>query len=220
MCQFFSGIITREKTLWSYETDGHEEIIKKYGLNDNTRNPDFVRVELIPKDGDIFNHKLSNWVLQVDQDHQPDWFSEKFAEEEMKKAIRKVFKKCFLIDKQIDKMKDEQFRFAKNVIIDIMENSNVGEMGGSSNVGVMRESSNVGEMGESSNVGEMWDSSNVGEMWDSSNVGVMRGSSIIRKLSKYVEIKEMYDNALMVEFTGDKIVVLTKNKDIKIKYVK
>ena len=71
MCQFFSGIITREETIWDYDDDSHEVLIKKAGLNDSSRSPNFVRVELLPKDGDIFNHDLKNWHLNIDQDFRP-----------------------------------------------------------------------------------------------------------------------------------------------------
>ena len=70
MCQFFSGIITREKTVWDYENDSHEFLIKKAGLNDKTNDPNFVRVELLPIDNDVFNHNIKNWKLQIDQDYK------------------------------------------------------------------------------------------------------------------------------------------------------
>ena len=238
MCQFFSGIITREKTLWDYYNDSHEELIRKYKLNDNTHDPDFVRVELLPQDNDIFNHDIKNWKLKVDQDYRPEWFNEKFAEQEMKKAIKKVFKKTFLMDQKIDELINQHIRFAKNVIINRMQSSRVGVMGGSSRVGVMGGSSRVGVMGESSQVGvmgessqvgvmrggsqvgEMWGSSQVGEMRESSQVGVMGGSSQVKKYNKTVKVNNQYDKSLVIEYSGDSVIIITPNKDTKLKKLK
>ena len=114
MCQFFSGVITREGVVYDLWKDSHEELLKKAGLKDTLRHPEFVRVELLPKNGDIFNHSPENWKLSVDQDFRPEWFSEEFAELEMKKAFKVVSKRVFLVGKKLDKIEGQKYRFLKD----------------------------------------------------------------------------------------------------------
>ena len=62
MCQFHSGIITykNKRAITNLDKDSHTDLLEQAGLKDDTSNPNFVRVEILPQDGDIFNHKESN----------------------------------------------------------------------------------------------------------------------------------------------------------------
>ena len=97
MCQFFSGIIEykHKGVIYDLDKDSHEDLIKKGNLDDSKREPNFVRVELLPQDNNIFNHKLDNWKLKIDQDFIPNWFDEQKAEKQMKEAIKEVWKERF-----------------------------------------------------------------------------------------------------------------------------
>jgi hypothetical protein len=110
MCQYFSAVKTEEKLLWLMDSMSHEEIINHYGLNDKTDSPDFVRLELLPRDGNIFNHNLDNWELKVDQDLLPPWWDDdmkKVATHEMKDAVKYHWKERFILDgMKIDKISD------------------------------------------------------------------------------------------------------------------
>ena len=88
MCQIKSAIVLKDKVFCPWDYDGHEEMIRELKLNDKTISPDFVRVEIVPIDGNIFNHDLKNWQLKVDQDFRPEWFNEKFAEKELKEILQ------------------------------------------------------------------------------------------------------------------------------------
>lgn len=79
MCKPFSAIVTRNSVLWSRTSDRHETIIAENHLNDKTTSPDFVRVELTPKNGD-FRKPIADWEFTVDQDFLPDWWSREWAE--------------------------------------------------------------------------------------------------------------------------------------------
>lgn len=102
MCRFFSGVVTKNKTYVDYDDDSHEEILKKAGLTDNDRNPTFMRVELCPEDGDVWNHDIKNWKLGFDQDFKPDWFEERWAEEEMRNEIKKLWEERFVTGKKFE----------------------------------------------------------------------------------------------------------------------
>ena len=116
MCQFFSAIITKNGIIFNSATDSHEDLLEQAGIKDDSSSPDFVRVELLPKDHDIFNHQLDNWELKVDQDIIPAWFNKESTESKAKEAIQQVWGEIFFIDLQ-DKwqlVKNKSRIFVKN----------------------------------------------------------------------------------------------------------
>ena len=96
MCGFFSCLVTKNDVLYDLNIDSHEDLIKKFNLHDNTTNPTFVRIECIPKDGNIFNHESTNWETRKDQDCIPDWFDIREVDKLVKKELKTVFKKLFV----------------------------------------------------------------------------------------------------------------------------
>ena len=74
MCSPASMIVTKNKVHWLPWCDSHEEIIKKYGLNDTGRDPGFVRVEITPENND-YRIPHDKWGYRVDQDYLPDWYN-------------------------------------------------------------------------------------------------------------------------------------------------
>ena len=208
MCQIKSAIVLKDKVFMPLDYDSHEEMIKELGLKDNTTNPNFVRVEIVPIDGNIFNHDLKNWQLQVDQDFKPEWFSEKFALVEMQKILKKWWQERFLIDKEVKEIKEGRW-FLKGSKVDyILGNTLIEQMWGSSQVKEMRESSQVKEMRESSQVKEMWESSQVKVMRESSQVKEMRESS---------QVGVMRESSLIKDYKGDNPIIYTPDKSIKLK---
>ena len=189
MCNFFSGIVTKDKTYAGWETDSHEDLIKAAKLDDTTNNPNFVRVEFVPKDGDIFNHNSDNWVLKVDQDFKPEWFTEKFAKSEMRKNLENFVKERFIVDREVDEIKTGRW-FLKNGIIRKL----CGD-------------AKVGEMRETSQVGVMMGTSQVGVMWETSQVGVY---------NKNVEYKTIKENGMAILYYKDNPEIIVANKNIKV----
>ncbi len=104
MSKFKSGIVLKDRVFCPLDYDSHKEMIAELKLDDKTSKPEFVRVEIIPIDNNIFNHNMDNWKLKIDQDFKPDWFSEEFAEAEMKTALKGVFEERFITKGAIDKI--------------------------------------------------------------------------------------------------------------------
>jgi len=207
MCNFISLVATKSKVFGDGHLDSHEEIIKQTGLKDDKPKEllTFCRVEITPKDNDIFNHDIDNWVLKVDEERTPDWWSDK-QEKMCLSRVKEILsdKSIFLIGGEYEEI-NEDIRFLKDVKIKILRSklemcnsSQVSEMCNSSQVGKMLGSSQVGKMLGSSQVGEMWDSSQVGKMWDSSQVGEMLGSNTINIWSSNVVIKEQKNGKSVV----------------------
>jgi len=79
MCNSASFIVTQNDVLFSKYSDSHEDIISENKLNDKTKKPDFVRIEISPKDND-YRTPIENWIFKTDQDFLPEWFNIKEAE--------------------------------------------------------------------------------------------------------------------------------------------
>jgi hypothetical protein len=64
MCRTKSGILLKDSVYMSFEHDHHTKMLEELGIKDDSAFPNFVRIEITPKDGDIFNHDLKNWVFK------------------------------------------------------------------------------------------------------------------------------------------------------------
>ena len=167
MCRPISGIITKDKILFSEIEHSHTAILEEYGIENSRKNAEtlFVRAELYPQNQDMFS-SIADWKFNVDQDIIPEWFVKEHEELRMREAVKvyaqnyiHVGKNCFELSSGLHWIKD-----CKNV--SLLGSAKVKQLI-SSQVGEMRGSSQVGEMRESSQVGMMWESSQVGEMWES-----------------------------------------------------
>ena len=108
MCNFFSAIIVdkNRKALWDPDIDSHTELLTKFNLKDETTSPNFVRVELLPPYGDVFNHDLKTWKFKTDQDFRPDWYNEEEAFQTTREAVSKLIDERFIINRMIAEIKD------------------------------------------------------------------------------------------------------------------
>jgi len=79
MCNSASFIVTQNDVFFSKYSDSHEDIISENKLNDKTDTPDFVRIEISPKDND-YRTPIESWIFKTDQDFLPEWFNIQEAE--------------------------------------------------------------------------------------------------------------------------------------------
>ena len=162
MCQFKSAIVTKKEVKYLLDEDSHTEILKYYNIKDDSQNPEFVRVEIVPKNNVplkevVYKLDLKHWEMRLDQDFKPDWWeaSIKWAEEEMLKVLKETVKKRFVLKGQhVKKIKEGECWYLIDGVVDELYGK-VNEMWGSSEVNVMRDSSEVNEMRGSSKVNEM-----------------------------------------------------------------
>ena len=87
MCKLKSAIVLKNK-IFMPDYDSHSDMLKELGIDDNFigATKKFVRVELSPENGDPFSD-IDGWILKVDQDIRPEWWSE---EEYKPQIIEKV----------------------------------------------------------------------------------------------------------------------------------
>ena len=120
MCKPASFVVTKNRIFWSKLSNSHEDIIEENNLNDSTRSPDFVRIEISPKDKDL-TIPMKNWIFKLDQDFKPEWFDPKEAEIAARLEL-KSWRKCFIINRKSDKpliiSEGEKYVISGNIIVD------------------------------------------------------------------------------------------------------
>src|SRR5574338_283074 len=190
MCNFLSGIATKEKIYIDWRLDSHTDIIEHFELEKldrmNGKNEvGLVRWELTPDNPMTLD--FDKWTFKTDQDIIPSWFDKakthKAAIDYLKSQKPVGDCKIFLGQALFQTGRIERlfgyvrFMLDSSRVGEMCDSSRVGVMYGSSQVGKMCASSQVGKMLDSSQVGVMYGSSQVGKMWASSQVGVMLDSS-------------------------------------------
>ena len=88
MCKLKSGIALIKNRVYMADHDSHSDMLKELNIEDNYlgASKKYVRWELSPPDDDPFSD-IDTWVLNVDQDIRPEWWSE---EEYKPQIIEKV----------------------------------------------------------------------------------------------------------------------------------
>ena len=85
MCNFASGILTKDKEFWCDTSDSHEDIIQEHGLHeDGVQGPNLLKYELEPPANGKGFFDLTKWEFKIDQDVKPEWI--KGDEEERARA--------------------------------------------------------------------------------------------------------------------------------------
>ena len=118
-------------------------------MRDNMPRASFVKFEITPKDGDVFNHADENWIYRLDDDHKnqlgiPEWYDPEKGEKQGRAALKKVLEMVCVTG-----LMTEEIEFGRRIRwmrdskigkllgqIDWMKNSEVGVMLGSAQVGV------------------------------------------------------------------------------------
>ena len=97
MCQFKSGITTKNEEVLISKTDFHSKLEKTYNLHDNTWNPVrmlYFKWEFVPNDNEslidyLFGRfNFDDWELQIDEERTPDWVTERILDKTRRKVIK------------------------------------------------------------------------------------------------------------------------------------
>lgn len=114
MCRFKSGVILKNKVILApIYNESHSSLLEKLGIEDNDLNArkTFVRVELVPPNGDK-TISVNNWKYVVDQDIVPDWYENDPGkyESEFRNAVEEWVKEHIIVicGKQCVKMKTDE----------------------------------------------------------------------------------------------------------------
>ena len=93
MCNFASFVITKgPKVWWLPKSDSHEKTIREYKLHaDGLKGPNVVRVEIVPKNGNL-SLPLPSWEYKLDQDTLPSWYDAEECERACRIELKKLAK--------------------------------------------------------------------------------------------------------------------------------
>lgn len=95
MCRFKSGVILKNRVVLAPEgRESHSDLLESLNIDDNTINAKFVRVELIPPNGNI-SSDIKNWDYNLDQDYLPEWYKidPKRYEDEFRNSVKDYVEK-------------------------------------------------------------------------------------------------------------------------------
>jgi hypothetical protein len=207
MCKFKSALVLKNKVFMPYDYDSHEQMIDELKLNDKTNSPEFVRVEIVPIDNNIFNHDLKNWQMKVDQDFRPDWFSEKFAEKEMKEELQKFFAERFVIGRTLAEIKEGKFFVGSGGTIQNVSGGTIQDVRGGTIQNV-----------RGGTIQDVWGGTiqnvrggTIQDVW---------GQVVVRLCHTDGKIERLHDNATIKEITRNIPIIYVANKSIKVKVFK
>ena len=203
MCQFKSAIVLKNRIVCPLDLDSHTDILESINMKDDNEFPNFVRIEMIPKDGDIFNHNLNNWVLKVDQDFIPEWFDEDKTEKQMREIyMPEVFEKRFIIDREVDEITEGRW-FMKNGILNKLAGSaTIQRVCDSATIQRVCDSATVQDVYDSAIIQFVFDSATIQRVFDSATIQNVYGSAIIQRVCDSATIQDVFDSATIQNVYG------------------
>jgi DUF4097 and DUF4098 domain-containing protein YvlB len=198
MCQFKSGVILfkHRKVLHDYIENSHSVLLEEAGIKDDCIEARFVRVELIPLDGDICNKDKANWKLKVDQDHIPDWFDEEKAFKQMWRALKDTWDNAFIIDKTVGELKDKKIYLIKNATIkSVYGSATIKSVYGSATINDVYGSATINDVSDSATINYVYGSATINDVSGSATINYVSGSATINYVSGSATIKSVYGSA-------------------------
>ncbi len=221
MCQFISLVATKTKVFGDGHLDSHEEIIKKSGLDDSKPKEllTFCRVEITPKDNNIFNHDLSNWVLKVDEERTPDWWSDK-QEKMCLSKVKDILadKSIFLIGGEYEEI-NEDIRFVKDVKIKVLKgklekmySGTVQEVLGGGTVQEVLGGGTVQKVWGGGTVQEVWGGGTVQEVWGGGTVQKVWGGGTVQKVCDGGTVQEVLGGGTVQKVWGGANIIYFNEK--------
>lgn len=190
MCNFKSAIVLPDSIYCPLDEDSHEVMLWELGIKDNTKTPNFVRVEMVFKyiDANDFGCNTGDWKLHIDQDTLPKWFNYDKTEAEMKKKLQEVFDKRFVINRHIPVIYGGRW-FIKDGIVDAVTGNSVLER--------VEGNSNIGRLEKLSVIKVLVGNSIVEAMTGHSQILTMRNNSKVGTMYDYTKVVRMYDNSMI-----------------------
>ncbi|MFA5139164.1 MAG: hypothetical protein WC728_08015 [Elusimicrobiota bacterium] len=200
--------MTRTEVLHDLDIDLHEDLFTKFGLSDRTRFPDFVRVEMVPVDGDVFNQARKNWRLTVDQDYRPEWFSEKEASEAVWDVVQATFKARFLTTGQVlgEVNNGRWYMNGSAIVKRLCDTAVIQEMRGTAMVGSVRDVSAVELVCGSARVGLACDSATLKRVCGSARVKLVHDSATVKELCDSAAVEHVGGSATVERVCGRAVV--------------
>ena len=103
MCEFFSAIVLKNgDAVWDSTIDNHSKLVELANIQDDTTDTSkmkFARVEITPPDHDIFAD-IEKWILKIDETITPAWFKKRH-EDAAWSALQECLKEVLIYKQNI-----------------------------------------------------------------------------------------------------------------------
>lgn len=210
MCNFFSALVLKNGDIvWNEMTDSHRDLIELAGLSDDhTDRSAFASVEYAPH---WRYDNINQYVLHIENERKPEWWTEKLAAQTEKKCRAIVEKRIISYNRKI--LLGGPWILTGDATVERARNARIIAMYNQSKIGTLYDSSQVGSLYHSSRVGTLYDSSRVRTLYDSSQVGTLYDFSCVGTLYDSSQVGTLYDFSQVVKIIGPYVRVLEDKRD-------
>ena len=221
MCNWFSGIIVdkNKKVLWHPDIDSHTELLEHFKIKDETKSPNFVRVEFTPPNNDVFNHDFKNWKFKTDQDFRQDWYDEEKSKELMLSAVKKLIDERFVIDRNLDEIKVGRWWVGgKSKVNKVCDSAQIQSVYGSARIEYVYGSARIKYVSDSARIESVSDSARIKYVSDSAQIKSVSDSARIESVYGSAQIQSVSDSA-RIKYVSDSAQIQYVSDSAQIKYV-
>ena len=207
MCKLKSAIILKDR-IFMPDYDSHSKMLDELGISDDYlgASKKFVRVELSPKNGDVFTD-IDSWIFNVDQDIRPEWFSVDEYKPKMIEAVKEWAKTHIHIGVVSLKITAGENHYIKDCKgVEIYDSAQVKNICGSAQVENIYDSAQVENIYDSAQVKYIYGSAQVENIYGSAQVENIYGSAQVKYIYGSAQVKNIYDSA-QVEKVSDIAVI-------------
>ncbi len=204
MCKLKSAIVLKDR-IFMPDYDSHSEMLQELGIEDNYfgASKKFVRVELSPEDGDPFSD-IDSWVLRVDQDIVPDWYSEELYKPQIVEAVKEWAKTHIHINVDGLKISSGKNHYVKGgKDIEISGSASVKSIYGNASVESIYDSASVESISGDASVKSIYDSASVESISGSASVKSIYGNASVKSIYDRASVESIYDRASVKSIYGD-----------------
>ncbi len=207
MCEFLSGVVTKDGTIWtSPVNDAHEDIIAANSINELFASKvNIVRVEYTSKTlADI-----DTYALKIDQDEIPDWFDDAMREriaDTMRGMVSRMIIKdgthaCLLGGKWviagdsvvIKKIVKGNVLLLNSGKIELMAGGQVNTVGAGGQVNEVWDGGQVNTVWDGGQVNTVWAGGQVNTVWDGGQVNEVRAGGQVNTVWAGGQVNEVWD---------------------------
>ena len=210
MCNFFSCIITKDFTvLWNKDTDAHEELIEDNKLNDSLKvgngSRTWMKAEITPKDGDIFNHAPENWEIKIDEQITEQWYlrNKTQYDKAMSHALMGCLSEMFITTGTTENITNGRWFVGGSATIKCVRGSaTIKYVKGSATIEYVRDSATIEYVGDSATIEYVGDSATIQDVGDSATIQDVGDSATIKYVRDSATIKYVGDSATIQDVRG------------------
>ena len=203
MCKLKSAIVLKDR-IFMPDYDSHSKMLEELGINDDYlgASKKFVRVEFSPPSGDVFSD-IDTWVLRVDQDIRPDWFSEEECKQKMIDAVKGWAKDHIHIGVKGLKISTGENHYINDCQdVEVYGSASISKVYGSASISKVYGSASISYVCDSASISKVYGSASISYVCDSASISYVYGSASISKVYGSASISYVCGSASISKVCG------------------